>query len=302
MKYAVITQGNWGYRYGFNGLLNGLDYHDNKLIDFHIICTSEVPEDYIEQAKNTFDFGVFFYSVEQFMEEYGAPQGGGNRWVMEFYKYKLPEKIADQYDAVLITDCDYMVGGQIENYLRAVVGTDLIMTSNNVMDPGAHLNGADLDTYRARIEHNDYFFPCMNSPFISDPKSEKNQALYDLIFDIGHSYGEDIVPFSRGIIESGRATDLIILPGVHWFTPGFGAAPIAKREFFGKRCYFILEEKMMMMHRHWWCRGEMENEIHTGTQEGTERRTFAWANVQLMLDECKLINTTWKLPLSWDVD
>jgi hypothetical protein len=298
MKFALITESNWGYRFGLNGLLNGLDYHDNKAVDVHFMYTDEVPKEYLEQASSAFDFEVRSYRIADYIERYGVPEGGGGtRWVMEFYKYKLAGELADEYDAVMITDCDYMIGGNIENYFRGVVGNDLIMTSNNMMDSSSHINGADVEAYRTRMAHNDYFFPCMNSPFISDPK--RNIPLYDKIFELGHNYGEDIVPFSLGLVAMDRLSDVIVLPGMLWFTPDFGRVLISRGDVNGKRCYFHSTEKMMMMHRHWWCRGEMENEVLTGTAEGTPRREMAWNNVQLMLDECKIINTEWKLPLEW---
>lgn len=302
MKFALITQGNWGYRYGFNGFLNGLDYHDNKLIDFHLMCTGEVPDEYKERAKEAFDFRVEFYDISEYMDRYGVPEGGGGtRWILEFYKYKLAKELAD-YDAVMITDCDYMCGGQLEKHFEVVIGSEVIMTSNNMMEPAAHMNGASVEQYQARIQQNDYFFPCMNSPFISDPKLETNQILYDKIFELGFDYGEDIVPFSRGLIETGRMSDVLVLPGMFWFTPDFGRVPIRRGEVNGKICFFVMSEKMMMMHRHWWCRGEMINEVMTSTQEGTERREMALKNTEMLLQECKRINTEWKLPIEWDVD
>jgi len=302
MKYALITQFNWGYNYGFNGLINGLDYHDNKLIDVHVICTDEIPQWYIDRLGNTFDFDVFVYKTSDYATRYKPEHVDSNRWEVEFYKYKLAGELAGKYDAIMITDCDYMVGGKLENYFRLVVNTELICTSNNAMAAYDHFNGASLDEYKKRISHDDYFFPCMNSPFISDPNQEKNQKLYERIYELGLKYAEDIVPFSRALIDCERVDDMIVLPGALWFTPEFSRLPITRTTINGKRVYLALSEKMMMMHRHWWCRGEMETDLLTSTQEGSERRKYGWENVQLLLDECKIINTEWKLPLDWPLD
>ncbi len=302
MKFAIVTESNWGYRYGFNGFLNGLDYHENKNIDFFCMITSEVPTDYIEKAQSTFDFRVEFPSIEAYREKYPPPDGGGGaRWIMEFYKYKLAQELADEYDAIMIADCDYMVGGHLENYFEIVTGTDFIFTSNNMMEPAAHYNGADIEDYKKRIKKDDYYFPCMNSPFICDPSRPKNLELYERIYQIGMDFGEDVVPFNRGFIECERISDVLVLPGMLWFTPDFGRVPISKWTVNDKITFSASAEKMMMMHRHWWCIEEMNHEVTSGTVEGSEQREMAQNNVDLLLAECKRINTEWKLPIEWPV-
>lgn len=301
MKFAIITEGNWGYRLGFNGFLNGLDYHDNKNIDFFCMITDEVPQEYINKAQSTFDFRVEFPRITEYVTKYPPPAKGGARWIMEFYKYKLAQELAGEYDAIMISDCDYMVGGFLENYFAIVAGTDFIFTSNNMMEPAAHYNGANIEAYKTRIEKDNYFFPCMNSPFICDPSRPRNLELYERIYQIGSDFGEDVVPFNRGFIECKRIADVLVLPGMLWFTPDFGRVHISKMEVNGKIIYNASAEKMMMMHRHWWCPGEMYREAISGTPEGSERREMVKSNVDLLIAECKRINTEWKLPIDWDI-
>ena len=60
MNTAIITSFNWSSRRGLNTLLNSLDYHRN-LIDVHILSANDVPSEYKERAKNTFEFDLYFH-------------------------------------------------------------------------------------------------------------------------------------------------------------------------------------------------------------------------------------------------
>lgn len=298
MKFGLITQTNWGYRYGTNGLLNGLDYHGNKSIDVHLMHTDEVPEDWLRKAETVFDFPVKNYRISEYMEKYPPPEGGGGtRWMLEFYKYKLAIELAQEYDALMIVDCDYLVLGDIQSYFEVIAGKDLIMTSNNWLDSGNHVNGADEERFREAVKSNT-FFPMMNSPCISCPKLSID--LYERIWDIGFERGgEDIVPFVHAVIETGRLKKTIILPGIQWFNPSVAWIPINYSEVNGKRSYFSIGDKMMMAHRHWWSWGEMMGEAERLPEPYKE---LAMQNTKLLLNECRTINTEWKLPLAWESD
>jgi len=298
MDYALITQFNWGYRYGFNGIINGLDYHGNNNIDVYTIVTSEVPIWYREATARVFPFKVVFYETDEYARKYPPPANGGSRWILEFYKYKLAQELASEYKAAVIVDCDYMIGGNIENYLRVVEGSDVIMTANNICDDCNHLNEAIEEEYRNTYTKADYPLPIMNSPFFSDPK--RNLQVFEEIYKYGQYSAEDIVPFNKGIAAAGKIKDLIILPGTLFFSPDYIRLPITRRITNYKRSYWILGEKLMMMHRHFWCREEIERDVTTSTATDSERRRMAWENAQLLITECEIINTQWKMRLNWE--
>lgn len=298
MKAAIVTQFNWGYRWGINGLINGLDYHGNTEIDVHYIYSPSVPQEYIDESQSTFPFKVVPIPICEYTERFPLPpERSCARWVVEFYKYKLASDLAEEYDSIMLLDCDYMILGYLENWFAMVVGTDVLTTSNNWDCIHSHANGATVEDWTKRWENNPGgWFPVLNHPCIGDPKRHKD--FYEAIWDmaVADPRYEDVVPFTGALIKTHRLEKLITLPGMFWMTPEVGRADIHMRMLEGKRCYFVSNDKMMMAHRHWWVRGEMmQNAENIEGPRGVMMRK----NIELMLHECKEINTNWKLKIDW---
>lgn len=301
MKAAIVTQSNWGYRWGLNGIINGLDYHENKEIDVHYIYTPEFPQEYIDECQNTFPFKVVPIPLSVYTEKYPPPtEHKCVRWELEFYKYKLASDLAEEYDSIMLLDCDYMVLANLENWFAMVVGTDVLTTSNNWDSIGAHANEATVETWTKHWEHNPGgWFPVLNHPCIGDPKRQKD--FYEAIWDMAceDPRYEDVVPFTGALIKTHRLEKLITLPGMFWMTPEVGRVDICKAMLEGKRCYLASNDKMMTAHRHWWVRPEM---TRSGADIPGPRGEMIRKNVELMLQECKEINTNWKLKVDWPFD
>lgn len=301
-KFAIVTQSNWGYLPGLNALLNSLDYQGNKDIDFHFVYDDSFPRfdpenKYLTEAQNTFDFKVIPWDLEELKKKFPSPaiEKNWSRWDNEFYKYIVPQLIANDYDAICTTDCDYMISGNIENYFKLVVGTDIIMTGNNPMQAGFHYNGADNEKYKETIKTHPHFGPVMQAPCFCDPK--RNIEFYKAVWKEGHEVAEDVIPFNRALINTDRIKDVVVLPGTFWFTPEYKRVDISYREINGKKSFFIFEEKIMMIHRHWWLgseKGEFHGEIITSPKDWQERIK---KNVDQFHAYSYFLNKQWKLKI-----
>ena len=297
-EFALITEFNWGYRWGFNGLVNGLDYHGNKGIDIHAIHSSEVPAEYLEEAKRIYP-NIYFYRVEDYEKEYPPPPNCGSRWSLEFYKYKLAKEVAYNYNAIVMMDCDYLCTGRIENYLELVVDKDLILTSNNWMDPPNNLNDFDEEFLMKSFDENKYIFPVMNSPCFLNPSA--NMDFLEKVFELGRIHGEDCLPFSQALGYSGKLSKTIPLPGILFFNPAYAYTEIQHYMSNNKRCYYTIGDKMILIHRHWWAYAEIDGEITAWATENPDpkREAMARRSSDLLFRECKLINTAHKLKIPW---
>jgi len=304
-KFAVITQFNWSYRYGFNAVVNGLDYHNNKDIDVHVIYNVDVPKDYLDKLAVAFDFDVIMHPQASFSDAVPKPvPGEGQRWIaherwpLEFYKYKLAQNLAPDYDAIMLTDADYLVLGDVTNYFRSVVGNDLLITAHNSYGR-THSNGFLYDEYPNFIDEVEQLkSPVMNHPFFCDPK--RNIDFYQRVIDFGQFYAQDILPFNQALYDMRRFDDLIVLPSTLWGMFDATLAPINYMMQGRKRCFELRFDKMMMIHNHWWNRPGIMHSLGWYITEAPDIYVWATQNVNFLCDECREINTTWKLPLEWN--
>lgn len=302
MKFAVVMSASWDYRYGLNAVLNGLDYHNNNVSDVHILDLSRnIPQWYYNTAKEVFDFNIHIHFLDEYMEKYpDRPSFADSFWTTYHYKYLLASDLASQYDVMMIMDIDYLVCGKLDNYVKAVFGTDLILVPNLSPKPAewhSHINGANIDDLRDMLEKDVHFVSTANSPFIVDCK--KNSMLYTKTYECGFNTGNDMWSLFQAIVALDKADDVIDLPGVLWYNPAWRHSPIESHMVSGKRCYFTLGEKMMMIHRRWWAYDEQHS--WCSGLAAKDDRVMCHKNVNILLLECKLINTEWKLPLKWDI-
>lgn len=302
MRFAIVASFNWAFRYGLNAILNALDYHEHTLVDVHYMYDHDVPLEYIARAAEAFDFSVQGYSITEYREKYppldAEPLRPRWRWGLIFYNYKLAIELADSYDAVMIMDVDHMITSNLESYFRAVVGTDLIMLPHFAGAEQAHINGSNAAQWADKVGVDHRFAVNLNSPVIFDPK--RNIDFLERVWTFGkitHS------PF-RGVfwtlVEQDRLNDVIVLPNLIWVNPRFLLLPYVYEKANGKRTFFIFGDKVMMVHRKWWRRGEMLREVDT--YSGPNFRDQAIQNVDNFTEECKLLNTTGKLKLNWVLD
>lgn len=286
MKFALVTQATWSYRFGFNAILNGLDYHGNQHIDVHAV-TSKFPEWYVASASSTFDFGVYLYDHAEYTENRKPELRNG--WArMWLYSFRLALDLASQYDVVIITDCDFLVCGYLENQFKMVAGTDLLMIPCACPPDGRpiHLNGGSPEVFREaldRAQNNRGFVGVCSSPFISDPK--RNIGFYEGIWNSTRT-SSSMRSIFMTIIEMDRVPDVVNLPVSLWCIPRFGNTPYVPRVINDRRCFFCYGDKVMMIHGKWWKEPHYEAEL-------------AQQNAINFREECRLINTAWKLPLEW---
>jgi hypothetical protein len=295
MRAALVTEASWSYRYGLNAILNGLDYHGN-VIDVHVICHQDVPDWYLQKASSVFDFGVYTYRLEDYMQKY--PRESQHKTsLMTFYSYKLVQEIADKYDSVMITDADFLICGRLENYFRTVVGNDLLMIPSARAHGGIpiHMNEADSTLLRQALElhSGDGNFICTCSgPFISDPK--RNTAFYEEVWRLSEGITTSSMRafFYATFVQMDRVADVIGLPTAIWCVPISSVAPYELLVVNGKRCFFLYYDKVMMIHGRWW--SQSYRDFYS-----KDRGAVAEANCKRFGAECKWINTEWKLPLEW---
>jgi len=303
MKFAVVMSSNWAYRYGLNGFLNGLDYHNNTVSDVYVLDISQsgdIPQWYWEKANEVFDFGVHVRYLDDYMKmNPNRPEHGNRIWCIFHYKYLVARDIAPDYDAIMVSDNDYLVCGNLDNYVKAVLGTDLILVPNLGDKPlrwHMHINNALNEDLREMLEQDKHFVSTANSPFIVDCK--ENFALYDKTFDCGFDTGNDMWSLFQAIVALDKSSDVIALPGALWYNPLWREVPIYACTVSGKRCYFTHGEKMMMIHRRWWAHTEQHK---WAKNQPPQNQALCHENVHILLKECELINTTWKLPLEWNL-
>lgn len=286
MKFALVTQASWSYRFGLNAILNGLDYHGNQHIDVHVVAAG-LPEWYVASASSTFDFGVYLYDHVKYTENRKSNLSDG--WArMWLYSFRLALDLAPQYDVVIITDCDFLVCGYLENQFKMVAGTDLLMIPCACPPNGLpiHLNGGSPEVFRAASDRNQNerrFIGVYSSPLISDPK--RNIDFYESIFSAIRTTSSMRSIFMT-IIEMGRVPDVVNLPVSLWCIPRLNNTPYVPRVINDRRCFFCYDDKVMMIHGKWW------KEPHCGAG-------LAQQNAINFREECRLINTAWKLPLEW---
>lgn len=297
MRFALVASLNWGYRYGLNGVLNGLDYHGHTLVDVHYLYDIDVPEWYRASAAAAFDFEVKGYSVAEYMEKYPPPTDFVRRWKLLFYNYKLSIELADRYDAVMVADLDTLITGNLENYFKAVVDTNLIMLPHFYGSQGSHINESSPGPWLDQIGVDHHFAVNLNSPVIFDPR--QNKEFLEAVWRHGEVTHSPYRAIFWALIELDKLKDCIVLPNLFWFNPLFTTLPYVYGQSNGKRAFFIHGDKVMMVHRRWWCPEEMltiiDREVKT-----PEEREIAVRNMNYFVDECKQINTTWKLPLDWE--
>lgn len=297
IRKALITTFTWGYRFGANAILNGLDYHNND-IEAHIIYGLGVPPTYIEQARETFP-GTQFYCMSDLLERYPMLPIRGGRWTLEFYKYKLAKELgARGYNAVMIIDADYLVLGNLEPLFNSVAGTDLI-TIGNCGPVADHANEADPDEFAAKYaDGNLRFVPMSCHPILFD--ASRNFDMIDYLWGIAPLYGTDGSVINRAIIETRRLEDVIVLPNCQWVGPLWGITNSFVRVMLnGKRCYVLWRDRIMMSHRRFWAYADT---LAQAERIGTPALQVPIANnMRLLIDECHLINTEWKLPLEYPV-
>lgn len=300
MKFALITELNWGFRYGLNGILNGLDYHGNTEIDVHYLYDLDVPEWYRVKAAETFDFKVKGYSIDEYQEMRPPPVTGPGlrRWRLLYYSYYLAMDLTE-YDAVMIVDADMLVLGNLENYFKAVAGTDLIMVPNwNGLNGGCdidHVNGSSPEQWKDKIG-NHVFAVILCSPVVFDPRRNVDfckETLKQAV--VTHSQFRAIL---WAMIELDRLKDCIVLPNLFWVNPQFHSVPYSYAIVNGKRAIFVHGDRVMMAHRRWWNPQEMQREIDEWDKT-PEDRELSIKNMGYFTEECKEINTNWKLPLDW---
>ena len=298
IRRALITTFTWSYRFGLNAILNGLDYHDND-IEAHIIYgPTGVPLSYIEQAREIFP-GTQFYNLNGLIKRYPPDPNRRGRWMLEFYKYKLAKELGLRgYNSVMIIDADYLILGNLEPHFNSVAGTDLI-TIGNCGPVYDHANEADPDKFAAKYaDGNLRFIPMSCHPILFD--ASRNIDLLDYLWGIAPLYGTDGSVINRAIIETRRLEDVIVLPNSQWVGPIWGITNSFVHVMLnGKRCYVLWRDRIMMSHRRFWVYNDT---LGQAAQMGTvELREPVAANMRLLIDECHLINTEWKLPLEYPV-
>jgi len=294
MKRGLITTFTWNYRFGVNAILNGMDYHEND-VHIHVLYTPEVPESYIKSACETFPL-VEFHSLVEYMEKYPPPDLNvvGSRWVLEFYKYRVAQDLGQMgYDAVVTMDCDFLILGKFDLYFDIVAGTDLIMTSNCACKI-PHAYDADPDAFLAREkDSDDMFIPLGCSPVFCDPRESFD--FYEAVLSMAANHGADGTPLNKVIMRTRRLKDVYVLPSCFWCETIWGEYPIELVEVDGKRCYIQFGDKLMMSHRRYWVQHDTYDQAEAA--QVSSERELIMDNLDLLVTECRVINTEWKLPL-----
>jgi len=288
MNLALITQFSWDYRFGFNALVNGLDYYENHL-DVHCLYDDKsVPNDYLTQVSKSFPFKVVFYPLTDFLTKY-PPYMTLPRWYFEYYKFKLALELSTSYDALMITDCDYLVLSNIDSFLEAVIGTKLLMIANNPQWT-LHYNEANTEEYIriATSEHN--FFPVMSSPFICDGK--QSVELFNDVWEMGKVQLEHLNSLTRVILLQNRTTDVVLLEGTLWCDPEYRYF-LERTIIQDKRYICTPHDRLMMCHGRFWARDATERVIPNSILADRVRN-----NVTILCDEMSIINTNWKVKLT----
>lgn len=196
--------------------------------------------------------------------------------------------LASRYDVVVITDCDFLICGHIENQFKLVAGTNSIMIpcACPLNKSSIHLIGGSTEEFRKELDlyrNKRRFIGVCSSPFVSDPK--RNINFYKKIWDTLCTSSSMRAIFIA-IIDLGRVPDIVDLPVSLWCIPLLRDIPYTPRVVNDRRCFFCYTDKVMMIHGKWWAEPNYGSEL-------------AQRNALNFHEECRLINTEWKLPLEW---
>jgi len=297
MRAALVTGFDWRYRYGFNAILNGLDYHGN-VVDVHALHTDGVPPGYMEDAQKLFPFQVCFYDLDRYAETKGEDfTDKGDKWALCFYRYKLAEELASEYDALMIVDCSFMIVSDIDVYFRAVAGKDVIMAPNNFRSSiWSHINGGSSCAWKEWLASGNSL-PIDATLLLCSPRN--NLQLFSQIYLLGSTGNDVATSLNKALAELRLIEKTLVLSHTFWTMPALDEARVMLRVNNlqrDRRTYFMAAERLLMVYGCWWSRklAQLDLGVLRGRDEDMIER-----NIQLLLAESKEINTEWKLPLEW---
>jgi len=297
MKSAVIVAFSSGFLKGFNGILNGLDYHGNTC-DVHYIHDETLSDDYIKASQNTFSFGVYPHLVYDLIAKYPKPKHRiESAWPYMFYKYILAAEL-QEYDAICIMDADSLINAYLMNYFRVVADSDLIMLAHN------HLTYSEIENGIQYIPENEFkdkddAKALHANPSFMNPKRYK--SLYEKIWGYGGEYGGDNSAIRKALYTTDNIKNVLTLPGYFFSNPPFRQAKMSYSQVNGKFGFFLFRERLKIIHRKWWPDpmqpGEMYNEW---IKTPDERKEMCMTNMKNLHQESRRINTQWKLKINWE--
>jgi len=297
MRAALVTGFDWGTRYGFNAILNGLDYHGH-IVDVHALCTDSVPPRYMEDAQALFPFQVCFYDLDRYAEAKGVDfTEKGDKWALCFYMYKLAEDIALKYDALMIVVCCFMIVSAMDVYFRAVAGKDLIIAPNNFRSSiWSHVNGGSSCEWKERLATSNSL-PMDATLLLCSPRN--NLQLFSKIYSFGLA-GDDVnTSLNKALAELRLIEKTLVLSRTFWTMPALGEASIVLRVNNlqrNRRTYFMVAERLLMVYGRWWSRILAQRDLEVLMVRDED---MIEQNIRLLLAESKEINTGWRLPLEW---
>jgi hypothetical protein len=109
------------------------------------------------------------------------------------------------------------------------------------------------------------------------------------------NHGADGTPLNKVIMGTRRLKDVYVLPSCFWCETIWSKYPIELVEVDGKRCYMQFGDKIMMAHRRYW--SQHDTYVQVGGAQVSSDSELTMANLDLLVKECRVINTEWKLPL-----
>jgi len=295
MKSSVIVTFNYGFLKGFNGILNGLDYHGNTC-DVHYIHDKSLPKDYIKASQNTFPFGVYPHLIDDLIAKYPMPKHRvGTVWPYYFYKYILAAEL-QEYDAICIMDADSLVNAYLMNYFRVVADSDLIVMAHNHLTYSEIENGVQ---YIPENEFKDKAKALHANPSLMNPK--KYKYLYEKVWEYGNEYSGDNTAIRKALYTTDNIKNVLTLPGYLFSNPPFRQAKMSYAEVNGKYGFFLFRERLKIIHRKWWPNPEEPGEMYEEWKKTPdEKKDMCMTNMKNLHKESKRINTQWKLKIDWD--
>jgi len=295
MKSAIIVTFNYGFIKGFNGIINGLDYHGNTC-DVHYIHDKALPKNYIEASQKTFPFGVYPHLIDDLIKKYPMPPHRvGTVWPYYFYKYILAAEL-QEYDAICVMDADSLINAYLMNYFRVVANSDLIIMAHNHFTFTEVENGVQ---YVPENEFEDKSKALHANPSFMNPK--KYKYLYEKIWEYGREYGADATAIRKALYTTDNIKNVLTLPGYFFSNPPFKDAEMSYGNINNKYGFFLFRERLKIIHRKWWYNPEEPGEMYEEWKKTSEeKKDICMTNMKNLHKESRRINTEWKLKINWD--
>lgn len=289
-KYAVVMSAV-GMLEGANAFLNGLDYYDNP-VDFHVIL-DDGEKDWPKKVSEIKGLQprLVAYSLDYLLKLWPVDKKPG--WQVRYYRYKVAEVIAKNYDALMIVDADVLCLNNIMQYFKLAKDSGfLIMPTNpwgmaleRVKKEGiSGIDGASSP-------------PFHNMPLFIDPKKWNWLLKRVWYWGLKEDFG-DMATLSRTLYREKLFDQVFALPNCFWILSTFYLNFVKRVKTVDNKIYLkCSEEKINMVHRRWWIPDVCKKFITAIKEDDNLKK--GRNNVKLFWEEYKRLNTEHKVKINF---